>query len=84
MQTTLFFVYRYGYCSHHGTHASRVHKRSTYKNEEGGAGSAGTVGAAAAAAATDPVLAAFEWIREDRAPGVCWSTHPEHGLSTLL
>ena len=63
-----------------------VHDTSRYtsaqhdKNEEGGAGSAGAVGAAAAAAAAaaaDPVLAAFDWLREDRAPGVCWSTHPE-------
>ena len=50
------------------------------KNEEGGAGSAGAVGAGAAgaaAAAAAPVLAVFDWLREDRAPGVCWSTHPE-------
>ena len=45
------------------------------KNEEGGAGSAGAVGAGAAgaaAAAAAPVLAVFDWLREDRAPGVCY------------
>ena len=50
------------------------------KNEEGGAGSAGAVGAGAAgaaAAAAAPVLAVFDWLREDRTPGVCWSTPPE-------
>ena len=52
------------------------------KNEEGGAGSAGAVGAGAAgaaAAAADPVLAEFEKLRKECAPGVCWSTPPEHG-----
>ena len=75
------------HCSHRGTRCESLHKRTTYKKKEGGAGSAGAVGAAAAAvaaAAAAPVLAAFEWIREDCAPGVCWITHPEHRLSTLL
>ena len=60
----------------------RIHMRTTYNNKEGGANSAGTVGADAAvvaAAAAHPVLAEFEWLRKDRAHGVCWSTHPERG-----
>ena len=54
--------------------------RTTYNNKEDDANSAGAVGADAAvvaAAAAHPVLAEFEWLRKDRAPGVCWSTHPE-------
>ena len=67
-----------------------VHDTSRYtsaqhdKNEEGGAGSAGAVGAAAAAAAAaaaDPVLAKFERLRKECAPGVCWSTPRSTALS---